>query len=376
VAPPLWPDDSFRVADFSGRVGAAISPVKGFSLIFNYSRGFRAPNITDLGTLGLTGDGFEADFASSSALSGTIGTTANDQAISTGIPVQKQRSEISNNFDFGFRVRRGPVETEFTTFLIDINDAIVKQTLILPPGAVGKSLGGQPIVQQLPSGAVFVPLSAAPVLIRTNFTDARLWGIEYDLRAHINRDWTVNGNFTYIRAEDKATGLPPNIEGGTPPPTGFLSLKYAPVGSRYWIEGYSTLAARQSRLSTLDLADRRTGATRSRTNIQNFFRRGACVHGLTTPGPTGCGSAGGILIATGETLAQVQNRVLGAATSAPMFTSLPGYGLVNLRGGFQFNERHELSLDFENIGDHYYRNVSWGVDGPGRSLTGRYRFRF
>jgi hemoglobin/transferrin/lactoferrin receptor protein len=376
VTPPLWPDDSFRVADVSGRVGAAISPVKGFSLIFNYSRGFRAPNITDLGTLGLTGDGFEADFASSNALSGTIGTTANDQAISTGIPVQKQRSEISNNFDFGFRVRRGPVETEFTTFLIDINDAIVKQTLILPPGAVGKSLGGQPIVQQLPSGAVFVPLSAAPVLIRTNFTDARLWGVEYDLRAHINRDWTVNGNFTYIRAEDKATGLPPNIEGGTPPPTGFLSLKYAPAGRRYWVEGYSTLAARQSRLSTLDLADRRTGATRSRTNIQNFFRRGACVHGLTTPGPTGCGSAGGILIATGETLAQVQNRVLGAVTSAPMFTSLPGYGLVNLRGGFQFNERHELSFDFENIGDHYYRNVSWGVDGPGRSVTGRYRFRF
>jgi hemoglobin/transferrin/lactoferrin receptor protein len=376
VTPALWPDDSLRVADSSGRLGATITPVKGFSLIFNYSRGFRAPNITDLGTLGLTGDGFEADFFSANALGGTIGTTADDQAVSTGIPVQKQRSEVSNNFDLGFRVRHGPIETEFTTFLIDIDDAIVKQTLILPPGSVGGFLGDQPIVNQLASGAVFVPLSATPVLIRANFTDARLWGLEYYLRARMNKNWTFNGNFTYIRAEDKDTGLPPNIEGGTPPPTGFLSLNYAPAGKRYWIEGYSTLADRQSRLSTLDLGDRRTGAPRSRTNIQNFFRRGACVHGLTTPGTTGCGSAGGILIATGETLAQVQNRVLGTATSAPLFTSLAGYGLFNVRGGFRINESSELSLDFENIGDHYYRNVSWGVDGPGRSITARYRYRF
>ncbi|MGH9970868.1 MAG: TonB-dependent receptor [Pyrinomonadaceae bacterium] len=376
VTPPLWPDDSLRVGDFSGRFGATVTPVKGFSLVFNYSRGFRAPNITDLGTLGLTGDGFEADFASSSALGGTIGTTADDRAVTTGIPVQKQRSEVSNNFDFGFRLRRTRVETELTGFLIDINDAIVKQTLILPPGAVGRFLGDQQITNQLPSGAVFVPLSAAPVLIRTNFTDARLWGLEYYLRADINRHWAFHGNFTYIRAEDKQTGLPPNIEGGTPPPTGFLSLRYSPSERRYWIEAYTTLAARQSRLSTLDLGDRRTGATRSRTNIQNFFRRGACVHGLTTPGPTGCGSAGGILIATGETLAQVQNRVLGTAQSAPLFSALPGYGLFNLRGGFRLSERSEFSVDFENIGDHFYRNVSWGVDGPGRSITGRYRIKF
>jgi outer membrane receptor protein involved in Fe transport len=377
VTPPLWPDDSLRVADFSGRVGATVTPAKGLSLIFNYSRGFRAPNITDLGTLGLTGDGFEADFGSSSALGGTIGTTANDQAVTTGIPVQRQRSEISNNFDMGFRLRRGRIDTDLTGFVIDINDAIVKQTLILPPGSAGRFLGDQQIISQLPSGAVFVALSASPVLIRTNFTDARIWGLEYELRARLNENWTFNGNFTYIRAEDKKTGLPPNIEGGTPPPTDFLSLRYAPTGKRYWVEGYSTLAARQSRLSTLDLSDRRTGATRTRANIQNFFRRGACVHGLTTPGATGiCGSAGGILIATGENLAQVQNRVLGTAQSAPLFTYLPGYGLFNVRGGFRLSERSEFSFDFENIGDHYYRNASWGVDGPGRSFTGRYKFRF
>src|SRR5215203_6621362 len=120
------------------------------------------------------------------------------------------------------------------------------------------------------------------------------------------------------------------------------------------------MAGRQNRLSSLDLGDRRTGAARSRTNIQNFFRRGACVRGLTVPGPTGCGSAGGILIPTGETLAQVQNRLLpiGATingvrvvdnnTAVPLFPYVPGYGLVGVRGGIRFGERSEVFVDFEN----------------------------
>ncbi|HEV8588998.1 MAG TPA: TonB-dependent receptor, partial [Pyrinomonadaceae bacterium] len=273
---PLWPDDNLKAHDFSGRIGAVISPNEHFGIVFNYSRGFRAPNITDLGTLGLTGDGFEADFTSSSALGGTIGTTAGTDAVTTGIALQQQHSEVSNNFDAGFRFRHKRFDTDFTWFLTDINGAIVKQTLILPAGSVGKFLGDQQINSQDPRGWVTVPASGStPVLIRTNFTDARIWGVEYTVDARLDRNWTFGGNFTYVHAEDKATGLPPNIEGGTPPPTGFLRLRYEPAGKRFWIEGYSTLADRQSRLSSLDLGDRRTGAARSTGQIQNFFRRGA-----------------------------------------------------------------------------------------------------
>jgi hemoglobin/transferrin/lactoferrin receptor protein len=374
---PLWPDDSLRVDDFSGRVGLVVTPEEHLGIAFNYSRGFRAPNITDLGTLGLTGDGFEADFNSSAALGGTIGTTAGNDAVSTGLPVQRQRSEVSNNFDVGFRYRHRTFDTDLTWFLIDINDAIVKQALILPPGSVGKFLGDQQIISQNANGAVFVSLSTAPVLIRANFSDARIHGVEYTLDARPHRDWTLGANFTWVHAKDRVTGLPPNIEGGTPPPTGFLRLRYEPAGKNFWIEGYSTLADRQSRLSSLDLSDRRTGATRSTGQIANFFRRGACVRGLTTPGPTGCGSAGGILIATGETLAQVQTRVLGSPTASPkpLFDHIPGYGLINVRGGYRF-ERSEISIDFENIADKNYRGLAWGIEGPGRSVTARYRYRF
>lgn len=375
---PLFPNDSLRVSDLSGRIGAVVTPIPDLSIRFNYSRGYRAPNITDLGTLGLTGDGFEVDYSRSAALGGIIGSTAGPDAVSTGISVSPQASEVSNNFDLGLRFHRSWFDSSVTGFVIDINNAIVKQALILPPGAMGQSLGGQPIVTQLPNGTVFVPVSTSPVLVRVNFTDARIDGLEYTLDARFHRDWTFAGNYTYILAEDKATGLPPNIEGGTPLPAGFMRLRYEPAGSRYWIEGYSTLASRQSRLSSLDLADRRTGATRSRSQIANFFRNGACVHGLVAPGPDGRCATGDetILLSTGETVTQVQNRVLGTATSAPLFTYLPGYGLFNIRGGVRISESSEFDVDFENISDKSYRGPSWGIDGPGRSVNFRYRYNF
>jgi hypothetical protein len=49
---------------------------------------------------------------------------------------------------------------------------------------------------------------------------------------------------------------------------------------------------------------------------------------------------------------------------------------VNVRGGFRFNEAHEIALDFENLADKSHRAPGWGIDVPGRSVTVRYRFRF
>jgi len=376
---PLFPDDSLRAADFSGRVGAVATLAKGLNVAFNYSRGFRAPNITALGSLGLVGVGFQVSTADVANLDATIGSTADETAVSTGVGVAPLGSETSNNYEASVGFRRGRFDTEAVFFRIDYADAIVRQTLILPPGAVGLRLGSQTIERQNANGAVFVPLSASPVLVQANFGDTRLSGFEYEIDVRLSNSWVFGGNYSFVRAEDRATGAPPNLGGaGIPPQMGFLRLRYQPAGKSYWLEAYSTLAGRQDRLSTLDLADRRTGAARSRANIQNFFRRGACVRGLTTPGNTGlCGSPGGRLIATGETLAQVQNRVLGVGVnSAPLFTEIPGYALFNVRGGYRFNETQEIGFDFENIGDKNYRAPGWGIDGPGRSVTLRYQYRF
>lgn len=373
----LWNDDHLRTGGFSGRIGAVARVAKWFRVAGNYSRGFRYPAITDLGTLGLTGDGFEVDHITSSALGGMIGTTAGTDAVSTGLPVEKQRNEISNNIDFSIRYQNRRFDTEFTVFRLDIEDAITKQALILPAGAVGRFLGDQVITNQLPSGVVFVAATATPVLVRANFTAARLYGFEYEAEGRLTDTLSARGNFTYIHAADKVTGLPPNIEGGTPPPTAFVSLRY--TKSRFWIEAYSTSAAEQDRLSSLDLSDRRTGATRTRTQIENYFRRGACVNGLTRNAAGICNGtlAGYTLVPTGENITQVLTRLLGPGFPAkPLFTSLPSYATANIRASITINEKTSVFMAFENIFDSFYRNPSWGIDGPGRSFVTQLRYKF
>jgi outer membrane receptor protein involved in Fe transport len=387
---PLFPDDSARFGALSGRIGAVLNVGGGFDIAGKYTRGFRAPNTTDLGIIGLVGTGFEVDATTAAGLGGFIGTTAGVDAVSSGIPVTRLGPEITDSFDLSFRFSRSRFGAELTGFTNKLKNVYFDQALVLPPGAVGTFLGSEQIIAQNSKGLVFVALAPTnPVLVRVNFDDARFNGVEFDMQARLGDHLTANSNFTYVRAHSLLNGLAPNVEGGVPPATGFASLRYQPGKSRrFYVEAYATLAGRQNRLSTLDLGDRRTGAARSRTNIQNFFRRGACVHGLTTPGPGGCTNAGGILIPTGETSSQVQDRLLplGATingvtvvdnnTAVPLYTAVAGYGLIGVRGALRFGERSEVFIDFENIADKSYRGISWGVDGAGRGVTLRYRYRF
>ena len=375
---PLWPDDALRVSDWTGRVGLSYTPVEMLTLAANISRGFRAPHMTDLGTLGLTGVGFEAAARDIAGLGGTVGSTADSTALTTGRAVAQVRSETNWSYEFSARVRHSRFESDLAFFVNDIRDNITQQSLILPPGAVGISLGGQPITAQGANGVVFVAASTSPVLVRTNFDNARIWGVEHDMEVQLAAAWSLRTVFSYARARDTHTGLPPNIEGGTPAPDGWLKLRYASPSGRFWVEPYAHAAARQTRLSSLDLSDRRTGAERTRGSIANFFGRGARVRGLIGAGPDAAfGTADDILLPTGETLAQVQNRVLGAGVnSAPMLRAIPGYVTFNVRGGFRVGERHDFTVDFENIGDRNYRGISWGVDAPGRSVALRYAARF
>ncbi|HEU4765970.1 MAG TPA: TonB-dependent receptor, partial [Pyrinomonadaceae bacterium] len=385
---PLFPDDSARFSAFSGRFGGVVTVGGGFDVAAKYTHGFRAPNTTDLGIIGLAGTGFEVDATTAAARGGFVGSTAGADAVSTGIPVTGLEPESSDSFDLSLRYTSQRLALDLTGFTTKLNDVYFDQALVLPAGATGTFLGSDQIIAQNANGLVFVAVApTSPVLVRVNFDDARMNGVEFNGRARFTDQWSGNANFSYIRAHSLLDGLPPNVEGGIPPATGFVSVRYQPR-SRFYIEGYSTLSGRQNRLSSLDLSDRRTGGGRSRANIQNFFRRGACVRGLTTPGPTGCGSAGGILIPTGETLLQVQNRLLPLGstingvfvadnnTVVPTHPYVAGYGLVGVRGGWKFDDKSEIFVDFENIFDKSYRGISWGIDGGGRGVTVRYRYSF
>ena len=376
---PLWPDDSYDTSAFTFRFGALLTLGRGFSVAGNVSRGFRAPDITDLGTFGLTGSGYEISNREVAGLGATVGTTADAAAVSTGDAVRVLDPETSLNYELTLRYKTRRFKADLTGFQNDIDANIAKQSVILPPGAVGLSLAGEPITSQLASGVVFVGVSTNPVLVRANFDQARIRGLEATFDAELAPSWFAGGIFTYLRAEDRNSGLPPNIEGGTPAPEGWLRVRFAPDGGRrFWVEPYLHVAGEQDRLSSLDLGDRRTGAGRSRSSIASFFNNGARARGLVGSGPDGiAGTADDVLLATGEILAQVQARVLGpSGASSSLFTSVPSYTGFGVRGAVRFADRHEVLVDFENIGDENYRGISWGMDAPGRGIYLRYALRF
>jgi hemoglobin/transferrin/lactoferrin receptor protein len=364
----LWPDDSLRVSSVTFRAGVVVTPVEGLSFLANIGRGFRAPHMTDLGALGLVGTGFEVSASEVAGLGATVGSTADETARSTGLAVSQLVPEASINYELGFRYYKGRFDTDLAVFLSDIEDNIVKQSLVLPPGAVRLRLGSETITSQLANGVVFVDVASSPVLVRANFGSNQVRGIEHTFDVRFHTDWSAGTVFTYVRAGDK---------NGTPAPDGWLKIRYAPPGRRFWIEPYIHGVYKQTRLSSIDLADRRTGARRTAGSIASFFLNGATARGYVGPGPDAkFATADDVLLATGETLAQIQRRVLGPGLeSSSLFPVVPGYATFNVRAGVRLAERHDLLIDFENIGDKNYRGVDWGLDGPGRGVFIRYTAR-
>lgn len=327
--------------------------------------------MTDLGTLGLTGAGYEvaaADLAASN-LSGLVGTTADAAAVSRGDAVGDLEAEKSLNVEGTISYHNAKVRSDITVFVNQIRDNIQKVALILPSGSVGKMLDSSAITSQNANGAVFVAASTVPVLVRANFDNARYWGIEHSLSAKLGAGISARTAFTYIRAEDTGTHLPPNIEGGTPHPMFFATARWTHSNGKLYVEPYAEVAWKQTHLSSLDLGDRRTGAGRTTTSIRNFFNNGARNRGWISNGADGvANTADDVLTATGETLTQITTRVLGTSSSSSLFTAIPGWTMVGTRIGFR-SGLHEFVVDFENLGDKNYRGMSWGMDAPGRAIS-------
>ena len=91
--------------------------------------------------------------------------------------------------------------------------------------------------------------------------------------------------------------------------------------------------------------------------IAGFFNGGAVARGLVR---------NGILLPTGETLTQVQLRVLGPGLQPnAMFNKNAGFALFNVRGGFRIAEHSSVTVILENIFDKNYRTMGSGIDGAG-----------
>ena len=76
-----------------------------------------------------------------------------------------------------------------TGFTNKLKDVYFDQALVLPPGAVGTFLGSDQIIRQNANGLVFVAAATSPVIVRTNFDDARFNGVEFNTEARLSDDF-------------------------------------------------------------------------------------------------------------------------------------------------------------------------------------------
>jgi outer membrane receptor protein involved in Fe transport len=272
--------------------------------------------------------------------------------------VRQLQPETLYNYEAGGRLRTSRLSATASAFNADFTNFIERRVALLPQGAVGSTVGGERVIRQDALGAVYTSLSSSPVFVRANAGHIRMRGVETSVTARPTRSLTFDGHAFYVRATNTDTGLPPSLENGVPPLTGFAGLRWEPLGRRFWVETYSLFAAAQTRFSDNDMQQARIGGIRTRDEITQFFNNGAVARGLVR---------GGRLLETGETLQQVLRRVLGADLTArvPLFTKNPGFATLNFRGGYRLGERTRLTFVLENVFDKNYRTMGSGIDAPG-----------
>ncbi|HEY2961611.1 MAG TPA: TonB-dependent receptor [Pyrinomonadaceae bacterium] len=363
---PTVPQLAASFDDVTFNAGLAYAINSHFTLTGNVSRGFRAPNVNDFASTGLSGLGFEIAPDEGVRLGGSTGLLDSSRRLVDMHPLEPIRAEQLYSYELGLRFVSSSFSGNLSAFDSEISDLIERRTLLLPSGAVGQLVGGQPIIRQDSTGAVFTSLSNSAVFVRTNATRVRMRGVEGSLAVKLRRDLTANANIFYVRGTDLRTGLPPSLENGIPPATGFAGVKWERASR--WIELYSSFAAPQRRFSDNDISQARIGGLRTKEEIAGFFNGGAVARGLVH---------NGILLPTGETLSQVQVRVLGPGLQPGLLlTKNPGFALLNLRGGFRIGERSSVTVILENLLDKNYRTMGSGIDGAGTNAAVRYSFSF
>jgi hemoglobin/transferrin/lactoferrin receptor protein len=340
------------------------------------SRGFRAPNLNDLGALGLNDLGYEVPLsdvlaASSGAL---LSTDAGESALSKAAPLTGLRAESLMNYEFGARIRTNRFYARAQVFDAELYDPIVRRTVLFPEASVPAAISGLPVTRlpqtaaQRQQGVVMVATQFDPRGVKAFVNDgqSRYYGAEALSRVFLTHRLTLEGNFSYILGRDLFPNR--NIR-RLPPSMGAVRLRYAPSGRKPWVELSMTAANDQSRLSGGDRDDERIGASFRRADIASFFR-GSRVAALTS-------SATGVFLPTGETLLQIQNRVLpiGATINGvrvaddnsrvPLYLSTAGWAVFGVRGGYPLSEMVRIDAGVENLLDQNYRFHGSGVDAPG-----------
>jgi len=354
---------SFRDLTFNSSATLRLAgPVSLHALV---SRGFRAPNLNDLSSLGLNDLGYEVPSEETIAAGALIGSSAGETATSLGVPVSRLRAESLYNYEAGIRLKTGRLYARVHAFDAELHDPIVRRTLLFPANALPRELAGLPVTPvaatpaQREQGVAMVATALDPRGVKAFVNDgrSRYRGVESLAQAALSERWSLRASYAFLAGVDLYPNRPIRR---LPPQLGSAALRYS-AARRYWIEGALSAAGAQRRLSGGDIDDERIGASRRRIDIADFFG-GARVSPYL--------DASGRFLPTGETLRQIQDRVMpGVADTVrlPLYTSTAGWASVSLRAGIPVGERWTVYAAVENLADRNYRLHGSGVDAPGRN---------
>lgn len=375
------PDSNQRFRNFTFHGSASLRIAGGFSWHALVSSGFRAPNVSDLGAVGLTGLGYEVSNHDAILVGGLMGNDASEAAVPSALGARRLIPETLLDFETGIGFRTGRLVARVQAFHFGFRNPISRRSVLFPAHAAPGAIGGtavSPVAQtaaQRALGVVLVSAAGDPRGVKSFFNDGSsvYYGVDSTVRYRISNAWQASGNYSYLVGRD----LNPNRHiRRLPPQQGQASVRYAPA--RFWLEAVAALAGGQSRLNAADLDDERIGASRRRSDIAAFF----------ASAPVSPFIGDGRFAPTGETLLQIQNRVLpigsvvngvavvNDASRVPLHTASDGWIVAGVRGGFRLSTGWSLLMGIDNMFDRSYRIHGSGVDAPGRSAFGAIRFAF
>ena len=231
-----------------GNASALYRLAEGQHLVAAVNSGFRAPNVSDIGSLGPFDFGVE-------------------------VPSPDLEPERSLTFELGHKARMGPVASALAVFVTNLSD----------------------IIERVPSSYLGSPtLDGDRVYRKENVGAARLRGVEAEVEAALPGRAVLAAAVVYAHGQNLDADEPMRR---IPPLHGRVALRFAPARPAF-AEVEWLWAAKQDRLASGDLADHRitTGGTpgwsvlnlrgswdagplRLRVGVENLFDEAYRTHG-------------------------------------------------------------------------------------------------
>ena len=272
-------DSSESYQDWTYNAGLTWQATTLLTLNALVGRGFRAPNLNDLGALGLNDLGYEVPAATTLEAGSYIGASDGEGVVSSGRQVQPLEAERLFNYEIGAALRWRQLSARANVFDAELKDPIVRRSIVFPLDSPPATLAGLPVTPIAPTaaqraqGVVSVATAFDPRAVKAfvNDGEARYYGVDALVSYAFSTRWFAEGTYSFLVGHDLHPTRPVRR---LPPQQGYLSIRYQPAGRLSWVGVSAYIAGPQDNFSGGDLTDERIGAARRRSDIADFFRGG------------------------------------------------------------------------------------------------------